>query len=195
MMKGGGDKKPSKVERLSCHECGQLRSKSNISRHMLTHQNPGDRQRSSSASSIRCRASMGNVGASSNWDRESVVSLRQSVESLDDVDGRSTIESFPEGRFAGLSSVTYSIAHTAAVAMITESHASYNAVELCNYVNRHYPQVPRESRLCLSIGVAAGAQHASHVHFFAEMHRATRYLTSKRSLKRHFACYELGMCE
>ena len=53
---------------------------------------------------------MVDVDASSTWDRESVTSLRQSVESLDDVDGRSTIESVPEERFAGLPSTTYSIA-------------------------------------------------------------------------------------
>jgi len=78
-----------------------------------------------------------------------------------------------DSRFAGLSLNAFLAAQAAAKAMITESHASYDVVQLCHYVEKYYPQVPQEHRPFLAIGVAGGAQHASLVHFSAEAHRTS----------------------
>jgi hypothetical protein len=98
-----------------------------------------------------------------------------------------------EDRFAGLSLADYSTAYAAALATITADHNSFDFVELCRFLERHYPQIAASSRALLTIGVAAGAQHASHVYFFAEAYRASH--DSQKQAQAENAVCVLSACK
>jgi hypothetical protein len=73
------------------------------------------------------------------------------------------------GPYGGLSLADYLVIGVAAVAA-TEQHNIFDINRLCDFIARNYPQIPAAARPYLVIGAASGAQHAAHIHFFAESH-------------------------
>ena len=177
-------------DRITCLECGRQFSASNMSKHKHTQRKPVVR-RASSASATMCRrtvlGSCDSVSTRGDGDEESEV---KSVISLDsDVECESSAGSVApvEARFVGLTLTAYNLANAAARSTIAETHDEYDIVRLCEYISEHHPGVPTKARPYLAIGVAAGAQHASGVHFFEQSHR-----TSRDSIKRERA--EVASC-
>jgi len=106
---------------------------------------------------------------------KSVVSLDSDVESESSAGSVAQVEA----RFVGLTLTAYNLANAAARSTIAETHDEYDIVRLCEYISEHHPGVPTKVRPYLAIGVAAGAQHASGVHFFEQSHRTSRDPTKR----------------
>ena len=80
-------------------------------------------------------------------------------------------------RFARFSLTAYNLSNAAARSTIVETHEAYDVVKLCDYISEHHPGVPVKARPYLAIGDAAGAQHASGVHFL-RVHIVRRVIQS-----------------
>ena len=148
-----------------------------MSRHVASHGEPA-RQRSSSSSSLVCRttSSLSSRMVHSRSSSRDSSSSRATMDLLEPACSNSgCAETAVErnvpvhGPYGGLSLADYLVVGVAAVAT-TEQHSIFDINHLCDFVARNYPQIPAAARPYLVIGAASGAQHAAHIHFFAESH-------------------------
>ena len=165
-------------DRLECFQCGASIRRSNMSRHVASHGDPV-RQRSSSTSSLVGRtislqsSEVVVHSRSSSRDSASSRAMTDLVETAgtnfrrDELTTERSISA--NGPYGGLSLADYLVVGVAAVAA-TEQHNIFDINRLCDFIARNYPQIPAAARPYLVIGAASGAQHAAHIHFFAESH-------------------------
>ena len=164
-------------DRLECFHCGASIRRSNMSRHVASHGDPV-RLRSSSANSMVGRSTV----LQSSEEVHSRSSSRDSASSRTTMDllepactnvGRDELTTdgsiSANGPYGGLSLADYLVVGVAAVAA-TEQHNIFDINRLCDFIAHNYPQIPAAARPYLVIGAAAGAQHAAHIHFFADSH-------------------------
>ena len=165
------------ADRVECNDCGASIRRSNLSRHVALH-GVQVRQRSSSAGSLSCRAvtiqrPQTVRSRSPSRDSNSSNATLDLPEPVGSNYGRaesvSELSAPADHRYGGLSFADYLVAGAAAVA-VTEQHSIFDINRLCDFVARNYPQIPAAARPYLIIAAASGAQHAAHIHFFAESH-------------------------
>ena len=185
---------PTKRVTSECDECVLVLLRSNMSRHLQSHQ-PQKRVRSSSASaSLSCRATTLSAGRPTSPATQSTGDNVFYAMSTEDgtrckpVISNPIITSIPKRTTVHprLSLEEYLIANAAA-ASLTEQHHIYNLDGLCDYVADHFPSVPAAVRPYLVIGAVAGAQHAAQIHYLADAHRMARE-PDKREIARRAKC-------
>jgi hypothetical protein len=185
---------PTKRVTSECDECGLVLLRSNMSRHLQSHQ-PQKRVRSSSASaSLSCRAATLSGGRPTSPAMQSTDDNVFYAASTEDgtrckpAISNPIITSIPQRTTVRprLSLEEYLIANAAA-ASLTEQHHVYNLDGLCDYVAEHFPSVPVTARPYLVIGAVAGAQHAAQIHYLADAHRIARE-PDKREIARRAKC-------
>lgn len=157
------------ADRVECHQCGTPIRRSNLSRHVALH-DAQVRHRSSSAGSLASHVSTQQISLtcrSRSPSRDSVSSHTTLV--LADSASHHVEAVSRDRQYGGLSFAYYLVSSAAAVAA-TEQHNIYDINRLCDFIAQNYPQVPAAARPYLVIGAASGAQHAAHIHFFAESH-------------------------
>ena len=181
---------PTRRATSECDECGLVLLRSNMSRHLQSHQ-PQKRVRWSSASaSLSCRATTLSAGRPTSPATQSTGDNVFYAMSTEDgtrckpAISNPIITSIPKRTTVHprLSLEEYLIANAAA-ASLTEQHHIYNLDGLCDYVADHFPSVPAAVRPYLVIGAVAGAQHAAQIHYLLTLTVWLVSRTRERSLE------------
>ena len=171
-------------EKVSCDWCSKVVRKSNMSRHLSSHDDSdvvcstgrprsssrGRRMSMSAAPDRRSRSSSRESHISRAVTERSMARGRRrtSVDSNFSITSDATVRQ--DDREMSLAASLYA---ASAATNLTDQHGIYDEQQLCDYIARHFPQVPKAARKYLVIGATSGAQHAAHMHFIWDRNKAS----------------------